>query len=282
MKEFKQFILENKYKNLYDTLHPGDRVRYRHSNSNQPSVEYYYITKGSPRPTWLLDREDDKPAIEWGDRSREWYRMGKRHRDGDKPAVMHVGDSPEYSWYQNNQLHRDGDKPAFITPTAKLWYKHGMKHRDGDRPAYVDIYGKKIWYKNGLVHRDGDQPACIDHEQPFPNGTVYMTKTWYQNGDMHRDNDEPAVIRWRDGEIYYQEWRKNGQLHRVDGPATIETSTFQNTRTVHKNWYLNGVEHTEQEHELEARRLRLLDAYKNKDLKNRDVTSDIEDIGHLL
>lgn len=115
--------------------------------------------------------------------SKNWYRNGKRHRDGDRPAIeFRNGDK---SWFQNDKLHRDGDRPAVVNANGdKWWYRHGILHRGGDRPA-IENSNSKRWYQNDKLHRDGDRPAVeyIDGE-----------KSWYLLGELHRDGDRPAII----------------------------------------------------------------------------------------
>jgi len=54
---------------------------------------------------------------------------------------------------------------------------------------------------------------------------------WFKNGELHRV-DGPAIERW-DGA---KEWYSNGLLHRTDGPA-IECANGD------KYWYLDGKKH---------------------------------------
>jgi hypothetical protein len=56
---------------------------------------------------------------------------------------------------------------------------------------------------------------------------------WWKNGKLHRE-DGPAVVRM-DGS---QEWRKNGELHREDGPAVVYSFGRQ-------EWWKNGQRHRE-------------------------------------
>jgi hypothetical protein len=62
-------------------------------------------------------------------------------------------------------------------------------------------------------------------------------KQWYLNGERHRENG-PA-IEYENG---IKVWYLNGEIHREDGPAT-EAPAFD-----HKEWYLNGVQLTEEDH----------------------------------
>ena len=105
--------------------------------------------------------------------TKEYYKNGKRHRDGDLPAVEWPGGTKEY--YKNGERHRDGDLPAIEgIDGRKYYYKNGELHRDGDLPSIESSNGtKKYYYKNGELHRDGDLPAIEE-----PDGTKY----YYKNG----------------------------------------------------------------------------------------------------
>jgi len=69
-------------------------------------------------------RDDDLPAIEWANGTKEWYKKGNLHRDKDLPAI---------EW-------KDG---------TKFWYKNGLPHRDGDLPAVEYPNGHKEWWVDG-------------------------------------------------------------------------------------------------------------------------------------
>ena len=61
---------------------------------------------------------------------KAWYKNGKRHRDGDEPALINGNYK---GWYKNGEYHRDGDKPAVIFPNFKVEYW---------------LYGKQIYIEN--------------------------------------------------------------------------------------------------------------------------------------
>ena len=100
----------------------------------------------------MAEYNDGSHTKKWPDGSLHWYKNGKCHRDGDKPAVI-VADST-LVWFKNGQIHRDGDKPAVIWADGTLvWFKNGQYHRDGDKPAQIGMTGYLGWYKSGLQHR---------------------------------------------------------------------------------------------------------------------------------
>jgi hypothetical protein len=51
-----------------------------------------------------LHRDNDKPAREWSDGSKEWWLNGELHRNNDKPAIEFLNGSK--SWYQNGTCIR--------------------------------------------------------------------------------------------------------------------------------------------------------------------------------
>jgi hypothetical protein len=162
--------------------------------------------------TWYLDgkkhRDGDEPAVVTTDLSlpkeaacnKEWWKHGLLHRDGDQPAVA----GQYLAWYKNGKCHRDNDQPAVIRANGGFeWLKDGKMHRDGDEPALVEN-GDMHWFKDGKRHREGDKPALIEK-----NGSMH----WYKDSKRHRDGDEPAVI-CPDG---LRQWYKYGTMYRDGG-----------------------------------------------------------------
>jgi hypothetical protein len=102
---------------------------------------------------------DDGPARIYND-GAHWYRHGKRHRDGDLPALI---DSFGMCWYINDELHRDDDKPAVIDNMGICWYNHGLVHRDiNDMPAKILMCGLVRWYIRDKLKRPSGKPAIVD------------------------------------------------------------------------------------------------------------------------
>jgi len=105
------------------------------------------------------------------------FKNGKRHREGNKPAVVYANGTKE--WWKNGKLHRDGNKPAVVwTNGRKEWWKNDKRHRDGDKPAVVLANGTKAWWKNGKRHRVGDKPVVV-----YANGY----KEWWKNGKFLKE-----------------------------------------------------------------------------------------------
>ena len=108
----------------------------------------------------------------------------------------------------------------------------------------------KIFYAiDSLLHAANHGSVEVDEndaiEQALLKLKTYKYKTEQINGNLkivtyyNRDNnvsalDHPAIIHTNidDKTIIYEEWRYNGNLHRIDGPAVIEGTN--------EKWYLNG------------------------------------------
>ncbi len=76
--------------------------------------------------------------------------------------------------------------------------------------------------KTGFLH--GSTYIALMGQRPAAEGA----QMWYLNGQLHR-LDGPATI-WADGGL---EWWVNGQRHREDGPAVIDADGGL-------EWYING------------------------------------------
>lgn len=154
---------------------------------------------------------------------KRWYQNNQLHRVGG-PAVDHqTSDGMKYGqrWYKKGKPHRDGDKPAWIgyhygtnDKRIEVWSKNGKTHRDGDKPAKIEYAEDsqiilEKWSKKGKEHRNGDKPSFIEHfdDQITNPGTIRIIpreKRWKKNGELHRGQGKPAIEKWRfpDGTPY--------------------------------------------------------------------------------
>lgn len=94
---------------------------------------------------------------------------------------------------------------SFIDCFVAKKIKNGMKYVIGDIEYYKYDDSSEYWYKDNLWHKT-DGPAVI----------ILRGKAFYVNGELHR-MDEPAIIDSNGTEEYWQ----YGQRHRVNGPAVI-------------------------------------------------------------
>ena len=220
---------------------------------------------------------DYEPAVITEEKTMEWYKKGKLHRDG-APAVIYKNGSEE--WWNEGVLHRENGPAVIEIGESKEWYHHGELHRlDGPAIEYDD--GGKEWWIEGELHREKG-PAIIyeenfcsnrkrksedeinDEEDNCGGYTMYYkrnkihrdedkpsiiapdgTKEWYKNDIIHRDGDKPAiVVTDENDEIELEEWYKDGKLHRDDDkPASIKTINEWNGHIKLERWYKKGTLH---------------------------------------
>ncbi len=175
-----------------------------HSYKDNPGVIYY-------------DTDSSQLSYE------EWYKKGKLHRDGGKPAkrtYYNDGRVAGEEWRENGDLHRQGNSALtyYNEETGRKiieeWRIKGKFHRDGDKPAVTYWYshdGYKTveeWYINGQLHRDGNLPALIHSGV----GGKKATEEWRVRGKLHRDDGGPALIQYNDhGKVIKEEWHVNGR-----------------------------------------------------------------------
>ena len=62
------------------------------------------------------------------------------------------------TWLLNGKKHRDGDLPAVTYNGDQFWYKHGNLHRTNG-PAVVYADGKKVWYLDGKKYLRAEDHA---------------------------------------------------------------------------------------------------------------------------
>lgn len=77
--------------------------------------------------------------------------------DVNTPALVNMAYNTT-AWYKHGKIHRDGDKPAFVRvdsagkPIVKAWYAEGVHHRECGKPAYLGELGCS-WYVGGHADR---------------------------------------------------------------------------------------------------------------------------------
>jgi hypothetical protein len=99
---------------------------------------------------------------------------GQIHRMGGLPAIIHSDGSEEY--YEMGYRHRENDKPAIIWGTyardkkvkRKEWWTRGKLNRANGLPAIMRDWHRLSWYVNGKLHREIEEgPACITDENYY-------------------------------------------------------------------------------------------------------------------
>ena len=129
-----------------------------------------------------------------------------------------------------NFMIKFGHRVVFETNGIKQsikWYKKDVLHRVGG-PAEEILNMSRRWHTQGNLYREQtrshwdswDDPECPE-----------FIEFWYKEGELHR-LDGPAVI-YADGA---EKWYKEGEPHRLDGPAVKYPNGDE-------YWYKEGVLH---------------------------------------
>ena len=157
----------------------------------------YWYTNGE-----LNGPDDDSPAVEYVNGTKEYYKKGIRHRLNGPAIIFYKGTK---EWWENGLRHRLNGPAIKCANGSKEYYKKGRRHRING-PALIHVSGTEEWWKNGLRHRlKGPAIKCANGDEE-----------WWENGSRHR-LDGPAATYIG----FVQHWYKNGELHRLDGPATV-------------------------------------------------------------
>ena len=121
-----------------------------------------------------------KNGQEKTDRATRWFKDGKFHRDNDLPAIENINGTKE--WYIDGQRHRE-NKPAFIHYSGEeQWWFEGKAHRE-DGPAIIWSTGEKEWWIHGIKYT----------EEEFSN---YLEKKELNNAlnlDLHEKNNKTKI-----------------------------------------------------------------------------------------
>jgi len=81
--------------------------------------------------------------------------------DNDNPTEIN-SDGTKFWRNSDGKRHREGDKPAIIYSNGSIsYYKEGKCHRDGDKPAVIHSDGTLYYYKNGKFIRKETNPFII-------------------------------------------------------------------------------------------------------------------------
>jgi len=136
-----------------------------------------------------------------------------------------------------------GKKPVNAVKGKQGFQKTGKSERGKEAPTA----GQGVAVPGGMVFNEPDRHSFDTmydryrsrvEESRDVNDTIEVdevgTSRWYRNGQLHRE-DGPAVVE-SDGTGI--RWFRNGELHREDGPAFIDPKDGE-------RWYRNGQLHRE-------------------------------------
>lgn len=181
-------------------------------------------------------------------------------------------------WFNSQkQLHRKTG-PAMITVDGrKVWLLYGKPFRLWGPTMIEEKKGVKLWLdEDSRPHRVGGAAVDLGDGQKFffshgkvtgigaidvkHRGNLEVTtyrddrKEWKRDGKLHRE-DGPAVEGANKSiNLEWKEWWIDGKRHRVDGPAVEysddKSSVYSDGKTAEysmgrKEWWLNGECHRE-------------------------------------
>jgi antitoxin component YwqK of YwqJK toxin-antitoxin module len=74
-------------------------------------------------------------------------------------------------------------------------------------------------------------------EEFYPNGNVIFQE-WYLNGEIHNEEGPAYISYYANGTVAYQEWYLNGKWHNGEGPARIWY--YEDGTVAYQEWFLDG------------------------------------------
>ena len=84
-----------------------------------------------------------------------------------------------------------------------------------------------------------------EHKKYYHESGKLECEAWYLNGELHRTDGPASINYYESGKLEYKAWCLNGDYHRIDGPASI--SYYKNGEPWYEAWYLNGKELSKEE-----------------------------------
>jgi len=119
---------------------------------------------------------------------------------------------------------------------SRWWYKNGNLHRE-DGPAYIDSSGYEEWWLNGKNYFSESEwkkeLEKLKKKSPIKKKIEKKIDSKVLKLNSKKDSipeNYTGIIKWDYGNIEHYE---NGNLHREDGPAYIDSSGY-------KEWWLHG------------------------------------------
>ena len=153
----------------------------------------------------------------------------------------HLPDKDHYvyeSYRVDKKLHHEDDLPAVIIDgSSKTWRIGGLVHRKNG-PVHIVNHGAATmaWMQNKRYHREGDKPAFYHKFNAFIGGTprVCVIIEWFINGKLHRDNG-PAKIQ----QSSYNGIVKTQYFYRKAGKKYKRTEIYYNIPFIENDEYFD-------------------------------------------
>ncbi len=230
----------------------------KHRDNDMPAyVAYNYDRTIAKAAEWWVNGEKHREAgpasIHWNAQSCfvQFYQNNINCRkDITKPSTYSYGYSPDSFarreiWTDKaGRRHRDGDMPAMITVKndgSEDWTYtfHGEAHRDNG-PSFIQFYNGKVtqevfYYKGDLTSID-DKPTIVRYDS---DGKV-LEQYWHYDHAYHRDNGPAHISYGTKGQLVRETWYQYGKEHRPAAPAVIYYAFDGSIAT--ELWYKQGKE----------------------------------------
>lgn len=206
-----------------------------------------------------LSIENDTIKIEYIDGLVEYRKNGKLHNENGPAVLLSYG---TMEWWQNGLRHRDDGPAVKGFNGINIWYKNGERHRE-DGPAVEDKNGVVEYWLNGkrkTVEEFNNYLSLqerisklkeITFERAF-SGYAGLIESFGVNWKniIECNIEENGIFSYK-YENGWKVYRKNGILHRADGPA-VSNNTYK------EYWFL-GSRYTEAEYNLIENKMELTD-----------------------
>jgi antitoxin component YwqK of YwqJK toxin-antitoxin module len=134
--------------------------------------------------------------------------------------------------------------------TVCFYDENHLPHRE-DGPAFIEYYlfscrkKKEIWFDHGVIHRDNDLPAYTSYS---PSGEV-SREEWFKNGEPFRE-DGPCIVNYHQDRVILESfltelrgddkfyfWNK---AYRDDGSLESEIIPLGGSEEIMKTYYPKG------------------------------------------
>lgn len=193
--------MENKFNLFKDTLS---------KHINLPEDIYYTIHNYLIDMDYEYTRYPDDKIINYYEKTLIWSdNNGKLHSKYDLPCIISTKDIiiHDFNGIREKIYNQYNFEINYNDSISEFLYKSD------------NLYTLE-WWHNNKCYRPNGKPCIITPE----------SIEWHNiDGLLHSSNDNPSRIIFDSyGNIIFKEWHKNGELHRINGPAVISQSFIEN------------------------------------------------------
>ena len=111
-----------------------------------------------------------------------------------------------------------GSEGKVVGMNVIRFYKGGRLHRD-DGPAVIWSDGQKEWWVNGIM-----ASIYLSNNDDITGRNNGGVRIWLKGGEQIHRVSAPALIEYDENDkVTGHEWYLNGECHRADGPAIIDS-----------------------------------------------------------